>query len=53
MEQTWVCSCVLVTLVGVLRYELFACRPWLICVIPDHCGRCTERLISPLEEANI
>ena len=36
-----------------LWFGLFASRPWLICVIPDHCGRCTERLISPLEEANI
>ena len=41
------------TQVGILWYGLFASRPWLICVIPAHCGRCSERLISALEEANI
>ena len=56
MEQTWVRSmllCIGYYLVGVLWYGLFACRPWLICVIPAHCGWCSERLISALEEANI
>ena len=36
-----------------LWFGLFASRPWLICVIPPHCGRYSERLISALEEANI
>ena len=57
----WMCSgmlwCALVcsgyTLVDVLWYGLFARRPCLICVIPAHSGRCSERLISALEEANI
>ena len=56
MEHPWVRSmplCIGYTLVNVLWFGLFACRPWLICVIPAHCGRCSERLISALEEANI